>query len=247
MVELTAKELERYDRQLKISGFGREAQEKLKSARVVVVGVGGLGCPATLYLTAAGVGKLTLIDHGAVELSNLNRQTLYWEEDLGRPKVEAASEKLRRLNPEVRVEAVYARVREENVYSLLRGADVVVDGMDTFRERLLVNKACVKLKIPFVHAAVHGLTGQLMTVIPGETPCYQCLIPEELPTVETPVLGAVSGLLGCLEALEAVKLIAGIGRPMAGRLLVFDGLTMEFREVEVKRRDNCPACGGLKL
>jgi adenylyltransferase/sulfurtransferase len=246
MVELTLREVERYDRQIKIRGFGIEAQKKLKNARVVVAGVGGLGCIASTYLVAAGIGEVVLVDMGEVELNNLNRQILYWEEDVGKTKIKSALEKLRRLNSEVKVEGLKIEIKEENIASIIKEADVVVDGMDNFKARFLLNKACVNLGIPFVHAAVYELTGELMTIIPGKGPCYQCYVVKEISEAKPiPVLGATPGVMACLETIETVKLITGIGKPLVGKLLFFDGLNMEFRTVDVKRVDDCPVCGSL--
>ncbi|MHC1590341.1 MAG: HesA/MoeB/ThiF family protein [Candidatus Hecatellaceae archaeon] len=244
MVKLSRRELERYDRQLRIGNFGVKAQRKLKKARVVVAGVGGLGCSAALYLVAAGVGKLTLIDREKVELSNLNRQILHWTKDVGRYKVDSALEKLSQLNPDIEVEGLKTEINGRNVFSLIENADVVVDGMDSFKARLLLNRACIRLGKPFVHAAVYGLMGELMTVLPSKGPCYQCYVTPKPREVKTPpVLGATPGVMGCLEAVEALKLITGVGSPLVGELLIFDGLQMSFRTVKIVRLKGCPACG----
>lgn len=243
MVKLTLNEIKRYDRQIRLHGFGIKAQEKLKDAKVVVAGVGGLGCIASTYLVAAGIGRVILVDMGEVELNNLNRQILYWEKDIGRPKIDSALEKLRKLNPEVRIEGLKIKIEEDNVYSIVKKADVVIDGMDNFKARFLLNRVCVNLSIPFVHAAVYGLNGELMTVVPKKGPCYQCYVTKEAPEVKPiPVLGATPGVMACLEVIEAVKLLTGIGKPLVGKLLLFDGLNMEFRAIDVKRVDDCSAC-----
>ncbi|MEM3011973.1 MAG: HesA/MoeB/ThiF family protein [Candidatus Hadarchaeales archaeon] len=235
---------ERYSRQVLIPGFGEKAQRRLRRAHAVVVGLGGLGCPSSLYLVAAGVGRITLVDSERVEESNLNRQVLHWTRDVGRPKAESAAEKLGELNPEVRVEVVGERLTEENAGRVLRG-DVVVDGLDNYETRYLVNSHCVRKGVPFVHAAVEGLTGQLLTVLPGEGPCLRCLIPEPPPPKPVfPVLGATAGVMGCLQAMEVIKLLTGVGKPLVGRLLLFEGKGMTFEEVEVRRNPGCPVCGG---
>ena len=238
-------EFERYSRQMIIEGFGIEGQSRLRRARVLVAGVGGLGCPAALYLAAAGVGKLLLVDRDNVEKTNLNRQILYWEEDLGRSKVEAAGEKIRQFNSQVEVETLKMELTFENVYPLVEEVDLVVDGLDNFEARFAVNRACVEAGKPFIHAAVHGLQGELLTVIPGKTPCYQCYVaiapPERRPL---PVLGATSGMLACLEVMEAVKILTGVGEPLLGKLLIFDGYQMEFRLVELKKLETCEVCRG---
>lgn len=236
--------MERYSRQVLIPGFGEEGQRRLRRASAVVVGLGGLGSPSSLYLAAAGVGRITLVDSEEVEESNLNRQILHWTRDVGRPKGESAAEKLRELNPEVRVEVVGERLTEGNAGRILKG-DVVVDGLDNYETRYLVNSHCVRKGIPFVHAAVEGLTGQLLTVVPGKGPCLRCVIPEPPPPKPLfPVLGATPGVMGCLQAMEAIKLLTGLGKPLVGRLLLFEGRTMTFEEAEVRRNPGCPVCGG---
>jgi adenylyltransferase/sulfurtransferase len=244
MVRITRKELERYDRQIRIENFGMEGQRKLKKTKVIVAGAGGLGCPAATYLAAAGVGKIIIIDKERVELSNLNRQILHWSNDIHKYKVNSVVEKLSQLNPDIKIEGLKTEITEENVYSIIKNVDIVVDGMDNFKTRFLLNKACVRLRKPFVHAAIYGLTGVLMTVLPGKGPCYQCYITTEPPEVKPfPVLGATPGVMACLEAIETIKLITGIGKPLVGNLLLFDGLQMTFKKVKIKRLKNCPACG----
>jgi len=239
-------ELERYDRQIRIKGLGKSGQSKLKKARVMVVGAGGLGCPASLYLVAAGIGHVAVVDKETVELSNLNRQILHWNDDIGRPKGISMMEKLRQLNPDVTVETVQKIVTTGNARQLVKGFTVVVDALDNWRTRFLLNKACVKEKIPFVHAGVHALYGQITTILPGKGPCLQCILPKIPPEEEKfPVLGATAGTLGLLEALETIKIITGLGEPLVGRMLHFDGETMSFQEIRVERRRNCPVCGSL--
>lgn len=242
MAALTPEELERYDRQLRV--WGVEAQERLRRSTALVVGVGGLGSPVAMYLAAAGVGRLVLVDPEVVELSNLNRQVLHWTTDLGRAKVESAAEKLRKLNPHVEVVAVRRRIESlEDAVQLVREADVVVDCLDNWRTRFLINEACVRLGKPLVHAAVRGLYGQLMVVKPGEGPCLRCLVPEEPPQEERiPVAGPTPGVLGALEAIEAVKLLTGYGEPLVGKLLVYDGLHGSVDVIAVRKRENCPVC-----
>jgi len=246
-MKLSSIELERYDRQIRIKGLGKNGQLKLKRARVMVVGAGGLGCPASLYLVAAGVGHVAVVDKETVELSNLNRQVLHWSDDVGRPKGVSVIEKLRQLNPEVTVEALQKVVTTDNARQLVKGFTVVVDALDNWRTRFLLNKACVKEKIPFVHAGVYSLYGQITTVLPGKGPCLQCILPKIPPEEEKfPVLGATAGTLGLLEALETVKIITGLGEPLVGRMLHFDGETMSFQEIKVERRRSCPVCGSLQ-
>jgi molybdopterin/thiamine biosynthesis adenylyltransferase len=239
-------ELERYDRQIRIKGLEKSGQLKLKKARVLVVGAGGLGCPASLYLVAAGIGHIAVVDKETVELSNLNRQVLHWNDDIGKPKGVSVIEKLRQLNPEVTVEAIQKVLTTENARQLVKDFTVVVDALDNWRTRFLLNKACVEEKIPFVHAGVYALYGQITTIFPGKGPCLQCILPQIPPEEEKfPVLGATAGTLGLLEALETIKIITGLGEPLVGRLLHFDGEIMSFQEIKVERRGNCPVCGSL--
>jgi len=210
------------------------------------MGAGGLGCPASFYLVAAGIGHVAVVDKEIVELSNLNRQVLHWSDDIGRPKGVSMAEKLRQLNPEVTVEALQKVVTTNNAGQLVKGFTVVVDALDNWRTRFLLNKACVKEKIPFVHAGVHGLHGQITTILPGKGPCLQCILPKIPPEEEKfPVLGAAVGTLGLLEALETIKLVTGLGEPLIGRMLHFDGEAMSFQEIKVERRRTCPVCGSL--
>jgi molybdopterin/thiamine biosynthesis adenylyltransferase len=241
---LSSAELERYDRQIRIRGLGKSGQSKLKKARVIVMGAGGLGCPASFYLVAAGTGHVAVVDKETVELSNLNRQILHWSDDIGRQKGISMAEKLRQLNPDVTVEPLQKVVTANNVRQLVKGFTVVVDALDNWHTRFLLNKACVKEKIPFVHAGVHGLYGQITTILPGKGPCLQCILPKIPPEEEKfPVLGAAVGTLGLLEALETVKLVTGLGEPLIGRMLHFDGEAMSFQEIKVERRRTCPVCG----
>ena len=210
----------------------------------MVAGAGGLGCPAVLYLVAAGIGYVAVVDSENVELSNLNRQVLHWSDDVGRSKGVSVIEKLRQLNPEVTVKPFQKVITADNARQLVNGFTVVVDGLDNWRTRFLLNKACVKEKIPFVHAGVYSLYGQITTILPGKGPCLQCILPKIPPEEEKfPVLGATAGTLGLLEALETIKIITGLGEPLVGRMLHFDGETMSFQEIKVERRRDCPVCG----
>lgn len=245
-VSLDPSELERYDRQLRIPGWGIEGQKKLKKARVTVAGAGGLGCPAALYLAAAGVGHLTIIDKEKVELSNLNRQVLHWQADIGKYKADSAADKLRALNSSIEVEAVKAEITENSVRDLIKGSNVVVDGMDNFATRFILNHGCVKEEIPFVHAGIYGLDGQITTIIPKKGPCLQCIFPEKPPEfAKFPVVGVTPATLAILEALETIKLITGIGQPLVGRMLLFDGESLTFSTMEVHRDPSCPVCGAI--
>lgn len=243
-IKLTPNEIERYDRQIRL--FGVEGQLKLKKAKVLVAGLGGLGCPIALYLAAAGVGKILLVDKERVELSNLNRQILHWTKNIGEFKVKSAAEKLRELNPEVDIEEVNLEINEDNIHDLVSRVDLVVDGMDNWRTRFIINKACVVQSKPFVHAGVYGMYGQLLVVIPHKGPCLQCVIPKPPPEKHPfPILGTTAGMLALMQATEAIKIIAGYGEVAVGRLIVYDGYNMSFSEVKVSRRENCPVCGSL--
>jgi adenylyltransferase/sulfurtransferase len=212
---------------------------------VAVAGLGGLGSPASIYLAAAGVGRITIIDAERIERSNLNRQVLHWEPDIGQSKVKSASEKLRAINSDTKVDEISVKITSENVDQLIKGADVVVDGTDNYPTRYLLNETCVRNRIPFVHGAVEGLVGQVMTILPGKGPCLKCAVPKEPPKKSVfPVLGATPGVIGCLQAMEAIKLITGVGKPLVGRMLIFNGIDMTFDEMKVNRNPNCPVCGG---
>lgn len=236
--------LERYRRQLGLEGFGPEGQAKLGRATVLVAGVGGLGGTVALYLAAAGVGHLILTHAGPLELPDLNRQILMSPGALGRSRVVCARESLLRFNPEVAVEVLDDRLTPATAGSLVARADVAVSCRYNFEERVLLNDACIELARPLVEAAMYGMEAYLTTILPGRTPCLRCLFPE-FPAWDPlgfPVLGAVSGTLGCLAAAEALKLLVGTGTLLAGRLLYLDLATMEFRKLRVDRCPRCPVC-----
>lgn len=243
---LSPDEIERYDRQIMIEGWGVEGQERLKASKVAVVGLGGLGCPASIYLTAAGIGTLVLIDDERYELSNLNRQVLGWSEDVGRLKAESAAEKLRALNPHVNVEIISERVDEGNAAEVLSDSDAVVDALDNWSTRFLLNRVCVEQGKPLIHAGIRGFYGQALTIIPGEGPCLRCLLPETPPEVpHFSVIGTTPGLFAMIQAMETFKILLGIGEPLVRRMLLFDGLDTSFTMVEVNRSETCPVCGHL--
>jgi adenylyltransferase/sulfurtransferase len=233
-------ELVRYNRQLRIPGFGEEEQKKLKASRVVIVGVGGLGCASATYLAAAGVGHLTLVDFDVVEMSNLNRQVLYWEEDIGAKKVEVAQKKLSKLNPTVEITPICTEITEQNALSVIQGAQVVVDGLDKSDARLAVNAACVRGKIPYIYGGVSRLRGMITTIIPGETPCLACFNPEGPRGLG--VLGITPALIADLQALETIKLIIGQGPSLAGKLLLFNGDDIKFRVYDIEKNEGCRVC-----
>ena len=246
MVELDENELLRYDRQMRLPNFGVEGQKKLKAAKVTVAGVGGLGCPVSIYLAAAGVGTIQIIDKDVVELSNLNRQILHWDKDIGRNKVDSAGEKLLKLNRNVHIQAVHSEITEENVQDLIRDSDVVIDAMDNFRTRLVINKACVDLGKPFIHAGIYGLEGQLLTVLPGNGPCLRCFLQCTPPEVRPfPVLGATPAVMASFQVIEAVKLLTGTGKTTAGKLIIFDGENLQTHSLKIQRSPSCEVCGHI--
>jgi len=229
--------------------LGREGQEKLAKAKVAVVGLGGLGTIASLYLTLAGVGYLRLIDQDTVEPHNLHRQVLYTPEDLRYPKAEVSAKRLMGVNPFVKVEAVLENLNVDNAEKLLKGVDCVVDGLDNMRTRYIVNRTCIKLKTPYVFGAAIGIEGNLSVFAPPETPCLECVLPNiedsNLLTCDVRgVLGATPGIIGTMEAMETIKLIAGMGTPLKGKLMVCDFSDMYFAIIDIYKRENCPACRG---
>jgi molybdopterin/thiamine biosynthesis adenylyltransferase len=239
-------EVERYARHLVLREIGGAGQQALKRARVLIVGAGGLGAPAALYLAAAGVGRIGLADPDEVDLSNLQRQVLYTEADIGRPKVEAAAERLTALNPSVAISPHAIRLNAHNADEVMRPFDIVLDGTDDFATRFAVNAACLAEGKPLVSGAIGRWTGQV-GVFSGK-PCYRCLVPEIPPDAETcaavGVVGALAGVIGAMMALEAVKLIAQAGEALTGRLVIYDALAGETRTVRVGADPACPDCGG---
>lgn len=242
---LSDDEIDRYARHLVLKEIGGAGQMRLKAARVAIVGMGGIGSPAALYLAAAGVGTLGLVDDDMVSLSNLQRQVLYATAEVGAPKTQAAAAQLKAINPYTDYIEHRIRLGTDNAADILSQYDIVLDGCDNFETRLLVNRVCHDLKIPLVSAAIGRWSGQL-SVFDG-APCYQCLVPEIPPDADTcervGVVGALAGVIGSLAALEAVKLITSAGEPLTGRLLIFDGLTMTSRIVALPRDPACPVCG----
>ncbi len=240
---LTTDERKRYDRQIMIKGIGEDGQEKLKRAKVVIAGGGGLGSPVSIYLAAAGVGTIRIVDHDRVELSNLNRQVLHWDKDIGRSKVESAAEKLSQLNRSVKIEPVGETISEANISRLVAGFDLIVDAMDNLPTRYLLNKAAIENHIPFFHGAIYGLEGRAMTIIPGKTACLRCVYRGLVPQEKFPVIGVTPAVIGCIQATEVIKYITGIGKLLTNRMLVYDGLNMRFTELLVKRNPDCEHCG----
>lgn len=246
---LTPADLARYSRHLVLREVGVEGQQKLKAAKALILGAGGLGSPAALYLAASGVGTIGVIDNDRVDVSNLQRQVLYDTDSVGRPKAEAAKQRLLALNPEIELVAHAVELRAANVRDIFSRYDVVLDGTDRFTTRFLSNDACVILRKPLVSAAIHRFEGQAMTYVPDRGPCYRCLFPEPpadgvVPNcAEAGVLGVLPGVMGTIQATEAIKLIIGVGEPLLGRLLTYDALAMRFEEFRFSRRRDCAVCG----
>jgi molybdopterin/thiamine biosynthesis adenylyltransferase len=249
MADLSREELQRYSRHLVMPEVSLSGQQRLKDARVLCVGAGGLGSPVALYLAAAGIGTLGLAEFDHVDLSNIQRQVLYGSADVGRPKLEAACERLGQLNPHTELVPHALRLTADNVMAVVKDYDILVDGSDNFATRYLVNDAAVLAGKPNVHASVYRFEGQLSVFDAARGPCYTCLFPEPPPAGLVPscaeggVLGMLPGIIGCLQALEVVKLILAIGEPLIGRLLTFDGLRGTFRELRVSRDVDCAICG----
>lgn len=244
MTELTQRDKIRYQRQMLIPGWGEEGQKKVKGAKVFVAGAGGLGSPASIYLVVAGVGHLLIVDHDAPELSNLNRQILHAEVDIGKPKSQSGVESLKALNPDIVVEGIRDTIAEDNVVDLVGDAHIIVDCMDNFPTRYLLNEAALKLGIPLVHGSIWGMEGRCTFIIPGQTPCLRCLFREAPPQEVFPVLGTAAGVIGCIQAAETLKYFTSLGNLLTNRLLIYDGLTARFTEVKLRRDPNCPSCGG---
>jgi adenylyltransferase/sulfurtransferase len=240
---LTKNDSTRYERQILYTGLGKKGQERLKQSHVVVAGLGGLGCSSSLYLACAGVGHVTLVDYDRVEPSNLNRQVLYGEEDIGDKKPVSAARKLAKLNSSIEITPVFKKITEHNVSEIIKGASLVMDGTDNFKMRSILNKACVAEGIPFIHGAVHGLFGQVTTILPGKTPCLACIFPE-VPQRRSvfPVLGVTAALIAVLQVTEAIKLLVGFGSLLTGKMLYFNGETVDFTFCSLVRNQNCRVC-----
>lgn len=248
-IVLKPEEMQRYSRHLIMPEVGLEGQKRLKAASVLLIGAGGLGSPLGLYLAAAGVGRLGLVDFDTVDFSNLQRQVLHGTSDVGRPKLHSAHDRLRQINPEVQLDLYEMRFTSANARALVAPYDLVIDGTDNFATRYLVNDVCVLTRKPNVYGSIFRFDGQASVFFPGKGPCYRCLYPEPPPPGEVPscaeggVLGILPGLIGCLQATEAIKLLLGQGDPLIGRLLHYDALAMTFREYRVRRNPRCPLCG----
>ncbi|MGA3084207.1 MAG: HesA/MoeB/ThiF family protein [Thermodesulfobacteriota bacterium] len=239
---LDDREALRYNRQIMIKDFGEEGQEKLKKSRILIAGLGGLGSAAAYYLTAVGVGALRIVDKDQVDLSNLNRQILHWESDINSPKVKSAKEKLSKLNPGIDLEIRKEEINEESLPELMNGCDLVLDGLDNFPTRYLINQQILRQGIPFIYGGILGMMGMTTVIQPGQTPCLKCLFPQAPPPQKFPVLGTTPGIIGLIEANEAIKYLVGFGKLLTGRLLIYNGLEMRFSEVRIEPNPECPVC-----
>lgn len=245
----TEEQLVRYSRHIILSEVGGKGQKKIGQARVLIVGAGGLGSPIALYLAAAGVGTIGIIDPDTVDLSNLHRQVIHHTSDLERPKVTSAQEKIAALNPEVKVLPYIEYLNAKNALDLFGDYDYIIDGTDNFPVKYLINDAAYFAKKPFIHGGILRFEGQLFTIIPSESACYRCIFPEPpstgvIPTCqEAGVLGTLAGLIGTLQATEVLKLILGIGVPLTNRILSYDALRTSFREIPIRKNPDCPLCG----
>ena len=244
MTLLNPRDLERYSRQLPL--FGEGGQECLKKAQIFIAGAGGLGSPVSLYLAVAGLGSLTIADMDAVDLSNLNRQILHSNKDIGKRKTVSATETLEAFNPDLTIHAVDTRINEDNVSGLVGNADGIVDATDNFRTRYILNRVAIEKGIPFFHGAVRGFHGQVSTIVPGEGPCLACIFPRAPPEERTPVIGATAGVIGAIQATEVIKYLTKSGHILCGRLLVWDGLAAIAEEIAIERSPACAICNEIR-
>ena len=243
---LSDAEVARYARQLLLPGLGEEGQERLKEARIFIAGAGGLGSPVAIYLAAAGLGNLTVADSDVVDQSNLNRQILHYDRDIGEKKIVSAQEKLEELNPDITVRVIDARIDEKNAGRLVGRSDGIVDCLDNFPTRYILNRTALGKGIPLFHGAIRGMYGQATTLIPGKTPCLACIFPKPPPPEVFPVVGVTPGVIGTVQATEVLKFLLGTGELLAGRLLLWDGLGARASEICVERNPSCMVCGGTR-
>jgi len=249
MIEFTDEQIERYSRHIILPEVGGSGQQKMLEARVLLLGAGGLGSPAAYYLAAAGIGNLGIVDFDQVDLSNLQRQIIHSTERIGMLKTESAKKTIQALNPDVNVTLYNEKMDSSNIMSLIKEYDYVVDGSDNFPTRYLVNDACVMKNKTLIHGSIYRFEGQVTVFKPGDGPCYRCLYPEPPPPGMVPncqeggVLGVLAGVIGNLQVVEVLKLILGIGKPLVGKLLIYDALNTEFRNLRLRRDVNCPICG----
>jgi len=249
VIEFTDEQIERYSRHIILPEVGGSGQQKMLEARVLLLGAGGLGSPAAYYLAAAGIGNLGIVDFDQVDLSNLQRQIIHSTERIGMLKTESAKKTIQALNPDVNVTLYNEKMDSKNIMSLIKDYDYVVDGSDNFPTRYLVNDACVMKNKTLIHGSIYRFEGQVTVFKPGDGPCYRCLYPEPPPPGMVPncqeggVLGVLAGVIGNLQVVEVLKLILGIGKPLVGKLLIYDALNTEFRNLRLRRDANCPICG----
>ena len=233
----------RYCRQTLIDGIGESGQAILGRARVLIAGAGGLGGMVALHLAAAGIGHLGIVDNDVIEMSNLNRQLLYSEGQIGRKKADTARDRIKAFNPHIEVKAICETIDGDSIKKLARGYDMMVDGLDNFTTRYVLNHAALQLNLPLFHGAVQSFEGHATTIIAGKTPCLKCIYPRAPQPDVIPVIGVAPALIASLQATEVIKYILGLGELLTGRLLVYDGLSMEFMQIRLKKKANCPECG----
>lgn len=244
-IKLTKEELARYKRQIIIPSIGKEGQKKLKNSKVFIAGFGGLGSISSQYLVAAGIGNIKIIDKDVVDISNLNRQIIHWTQDLGKEKAESGLYKLKNLNPNCNIEAIKTELNEENAYTLISDVSVIIDATDNITTRKIINKVSVAKSVPFIYGGVDGFSGMVTTLMPPETPCFDCIFPKDVKKKGIiGVIGPAPGIVASIQAMEAIKIILGIGGTLKNRLLYFSGTDMQFRELVIEKNPECPTCGG---
>ena len=242
---LSERERERYKRQMML--FGDEGQERLSKAHIFIAGAGGLGSPVALYLAVAGIGTITIVDMDVVDQSNLNRQILHTDRDIGRKKTISAEEKLTAINPDIRIQAIDTRIDETNAARLIGSAGGIVDAMDNYPVRYLLNEVAIHKKIPLFHGAIQGFYGQATTILPNKTPCLNCIFPKAPPGEVSPVVGATAGVIGTVQATEVIKYLLNSGELLTSRIFIWDGLAGRADEIYAERISCCPACGGIPM
>ena len=246
---LTESQIERYSRHIILKEVGGKGQQKLLDSKVLIIGAGGLGAPIALYLAAAGIGTIGIADADTVDLSNLQRQVIHFTPDIGKPKVISAKEKIEAINPDVQVRTYHEWISAANIMAIIKEYDFVVDGTDNFAAKFLINDACVLAGKPYSHGGILQFVGQTITVLPGHSTCYRCIFPtpppkDAIPTCsQTGVIGVLPGVIGSIQATEAIKFLLGKGELLVGRILMYDALGMKFRDVAINRNPNCPVCG----